>query len=132
MAGNALEHTVLLVDDEVAIRNFYQLYLEHEGFSVRPASGLSEALRVLQQQPISLAVVDIFLGPDNGLDLIQRIRSAYPNFPVIVMSAMGYDEPMFQEALKTGADGVYSKSLPLSQLVMDIKRLLTKTKHSNA
>jgi hypothetical protein len=40
------------------------------------------------------------------------------------MSAMTYEEPMFQEALTTGADGVFSKTLPMTQLVMDAKRLL--------
>jgi hypothetical protein len=38
---------------------------------------------------------------------------------------MSYEEPGFQEALKTRADGVYSKQLPISQLLMDIKRLLS-------
>jgi DNA-binding response OmpR family regulator len=66
----------------------------------------------------------VFLGEDNGLDLVRGMKAARPELPVIVMSAMTYEEPMFQEALTTGADGVFSKTLPMTQLVMDAKRLL--------
>lgn len=124
---STVEQTILLVEDEVQVRNFYQLYLEHHCFRVLPAAGLSEGLRVLRETPIHIAVVDIFLGEDNGLDLVRGMKAARPDLPVIVMSAMTYDEPMFQEALGTGADGVYSKTLPLSQLLMDIRRLLART-----
>lgn len=121
-----MEQTILLVEDEVEVRNFYQLYLEHHSFRVIPASGLSEGLRVLRETPIHAAVVDIFLGEDNGLDLVRGMKAARPDLPVIVMSAMTYEEPMFQEALGTGADGMYSKTLPMSQLLMDIRRLLSR------
>ena len=70
-------------------------------------------------------MIDIYLGEDNGLDLVRGMKSARPDLPVIVISGISYEEPMFQEALKTGADGVYSKTLPMAQLLIDIKRLLT-------
>lgn len=110
----------------MAVRNFYQLYLEHHGYRVLPASGLAEALRILRDESVDAAVVDIFLGGDNGLDLVRGMKEARRNLPVIVMSGMTYDQPLFQEALNTGADGMYSKGLPLSQLLMDLKRLLTR------
>ena len=121
----ASAQTILLVEDEVAVRNFYQLYLEHHGFNVCPAGSISEALRCLREQTVILAVIDIYLGEDNGLDLVRGMKSARPDLPVIVISGISYEEPMFQEALKTGADGVYSKTLPMAQLLIDIKRLLT-------
>lgn len=117
-------NTILLVEDEVAVRNFYQLYLEHHGYRVLPAGGLAEALQTLRSESVDAAVVDIFLGGDNGLDLVRGMKAARRDLPVIVMSGMTYDQPMFQEALNTGADGMYSKSLPLSQLLMDLQRLL--------
>lgn len=121
---STVEGTILLVEDEVAVRNFYQFYLEHHGFPVFPASGSDEALRILTERPISLAIVDIFLGCASGLDLIRGMKATRPELPIIVMSGMTYDEPLFHEALTTGADGVYSKTLALSQLLMDVKRLL--------
>jgi DNA-binding response OmpR family regulator len=121
----AAAQTILLVEDEVAVRNFYQLYLEHHGFKVCPAASISEALRCLREQTVILAVIDIYLGEDNGLDLVRGMKSARPDLPVIVISGISYEEPMFQEALKTGADGVYSKTLPMAQLLIDIQRLLT-------
>jgi len=42
------------------------------------------------------------------------------------MSAIPADDPIFQQALKTGADSVFSKTIPLSELLKDIKRLLAQ------
>ena len=119
-----MHREILLVEDEVAVRDFYQLYLEHHGFRVCPASGPLEAIRVLGERCIHLAIIDVFLGEDNGLDLVRGMKAARPELPVIIMSGMSYDEPKFQEPLTTGADGIYSKTLALSQLLMDVKRLL--------
>ena len=116
--------TILLVEDEVAVRNFYQLFLEHHGFAVCPAGSVAEALRLLSERQFDLAIVDVFLGEDNGLDLVRGIKAATSMLPVIVMSGMQYDEPVFQDAVRSGIDGVFSKTLPMSQLLMDAKRLL--------
>ena len=78
MAELVAEHLILLVDDEVAVRNFYQLYLENNLFKVRPAASASEALRLLDQEPVSLAVIDVYLGNESGIDLLRRIRAFVP------------------------------------------------------
>jgi len=116
--------SILLVDDEVAVRNFYEIYFEHHGFRVHPASGPVEALRLLSEQKICAVIVDIFLGGENGLDLVRQIRALWPEMPVIVISGVTYDEPVFLDAIRTGADGFYSKTLPMSQLLMDVRRVM--------
>ena len=63
---------------EVAVRNFYQLYLENNLFKVRSAASASEALRLLDQEPVSLAVIDVYLGNESGIDLLRRIRAFVP------------------------------------------------------
>ena len=126
MSEPVAEHLILLVDDEVAVRNFYQLHLENNHFKVRPASSASEALRLLDHEAVSLAVIDVYLGQDNGIDLVRRIRTFVPALPIILMSGRPSDDPVFQQALQTGADSVYSKTVPLSELLKDIKRLLAR------
>lgn len=121
---------ILLVDDEVSVRNFYQLYLEHHGYAVTPAASIPEALHILTQNRFDLLIVDIFLGQDNGLDLVRGVLSANPEQPVVVISGAGYGEPAFEEALGTKAAGFYSKHLPLAQLLMEVRRILRENQPS--
>ena len=115
---------LLLVDDEVAVRNFYQIYLEHHGYTVVPAASVGEALQLLSGTSFDLLIVDIFLGEDNGLELVRGVLSVNPEQAIVVISAAGYEENVFEEALSTQAAGFYTKRLPLSQLLMEVRRVL--------
>lgn len=123
-----MSERILLVEDEVAVRNVYQLYLEQYGYSVQGVSFISESLRVLKEDRFDLVIIDIFLGEENGLDLMRGIVAARPKLPVLIMSGIGYEEPYFEEALNSGAAGFFSKTLPLSQLLMEVRRLLRASK----
>jgi DNA-binding NtrC family response regulator len=120
----APKRTVLLVDDEVAVRNVFQLYLETHGHTVLCVSSVAEALRVLRTESVSVAIVDIFLHEENGLELLRGIVAGRPELPVIIISGVTYDHPLFQEALDGGAAGVFTKTLPLSQLLMELRRVI--------
>jgi DNA-binding NtrC family response regulator len=115
---------ILLVDDEVAVRNVYQLYFETNGFSVKVAGSVAEALMVLRSEHPDAVILDIFLQEENGLELLKAMVAAELKVPVIVISGIGYDDPLFQEALESGAAGVFTKTLPLSQLLMELRRVL--------
>jgi DNA-binding NtrC family response regulator len=118
-------HTkILLVDDEVAVRNSYQLFLERHGYGVVSASSVSEALRILTHERISLAIIDIFLDEDNGLDLLKGIMSARPGLPVIMMSGYGSEELFVQEALASGARAFFPKPVSTKQLLAEIRKTL--------
>lgn len=119
--------TILLVEDEVSVRNFYQLYLEHHGFRVLPASSMSEALRTLQRDMPAVILVDIFLGADNGLDLLRGMHRSGLNVPAIVISGLPAESPLFEEALEAGAVAIYSKTRPISDLLSEIRALLRKS-----
>lgn len=115
---------ILLVDDEVGVRNVFQLYLETHGYSVVSVTSITEALHVMKEKDFSVALIDIFLHEENGLELLKGMTAGRPELPVIIMSGITYDHPLFQEALDSGAAGVFSKTLPLSQLLMDVRRVI--------
>ncbi len=118
------QEKLLLVDDEVAVRNLYQLFFESHGFSVVAASSIGEALRVLKEQDIALAMIDIFLHGENGLDLLKGIVAARPEFPVVIISGIGPEQPQFREALEAGARAVFTKTQSLSLLLSEVRRVL--------
>lgn len=92
-------NSILLVDDDVALRNVYQLYLETKGFIVFSAGSVVEALRVMRQEPIDLVILDIFLDQDDGLELLNGIVAAKIALPVIVMSGLSGKHDLFRKAL---------------------------------
>ena len=85
--------TILLVDDNEALRTLASKLLQEQGFRVITAGDGEEALEIFQQQPhaISLLLTDIMMPKMNGLDLADRLRQLRPELPVLFIS--GNPEP---------------------------------------
>lgn len=120
--------TILLVDDDVDLRNVYQLYLETKGFTVFSAGTIVEARRLMREERIRVVILDVSLGEDDGLELLNGIVAAETGVPVIVMSGLSGDHPLFQKALGSGAAGVFTKWLPLDALFGEVKRVIAEAK----
>lgn len=105
---------VLVVDDERHIRMLYQEELQAEGYTVALTDGREPIMDVIAREDPAVVVLDIKLGPDiSGLNLLQTIRSANSDLPVILSTA--YDS--FQHDLKSIAANYYVvKSVDLTEL----------------
>jgi DNA-binding response OmpR family regulator len=119
-----MTRSILVVDDETQIRDLLQIYLRRQGFSVTTASSSEETLKQLAEKPSELVVLDISLGEEDGLGLLDRIKASYPAVKVIMLTGMGFVEDLLQEAHQKGADGYVSKVLPLDELLLTIQRIL--------
>lgn len=82
--------TILVVDDEISIRQALRRYLEALGHTVLEAGDGVDALAVLKEKAVDLAFVDLMMPRMDGLGLLSRMRSEYPATKVVVVS--GYDE----------------------------------------
>jgi len=78
--------TILLVEDEVLLREGVQETLEVFGYTVIGAGDGLEALDWLEQTPISLVITDLVMPKMNGVAFIEQVRTQYPNLPIIVAS----------------------------------------------
>jgi diguanylate cyclase (GGDEF)-like protein/PAS domain S-box-containing protein len=65
---------VLFVDDSKSIRSYYKRLLERNNYVVVTAGSVGEALQVVQQQPVDIAIVDYFMPKENGYVLCQKLR----------------------------------------------------------
>ena len=70
-----MSRTILIVDDEKNIRRTLRMVLEGEGYDVREAESVAEAERALQADPVDVVVLDVKLGDDSGLELLDRIKA---------------------------------------------------------
>jgi CheY-like chemotaxis protein len=114
---------ILIVDDELEIRESLQLFLELDKFSVRTAAHGREALQLLEQglEP-SLVLLDLMMPVMNGVDFLAAIRAdtRFSSLPVVVVSAC---RPMVQElrSRQLATHGVVPKPVDLEQLMSAIR-----------
>jgi CheY-like chemotaxis protein len=82
--------TILLVDDEVLLREGVQEILELHGFHVVCAADGQEALDLLANTPVELVITDLAMPNMNGVDFTRRCTALFPALPVIVASGCSY------------------------------------------
>lgn len=118
--------TVLLVEDEDAVRVFGARALRNKGYQVLEARGGEEALRILEETggKIDLLISDVVMPQMDGPTLIRHVKEKKPDVKVIFIS--GYTEDRFREQLREGEVVHFlSKPFSLKQLAGKVKEVLT-------
>ena len=115
---------LLVVDDELAVRELMRAFLERRGYQVATAATESEALHLAGEIDFDLVILDVALADADGLELLVDFKLRYPDLPVIMLTGMGYDDELQQEALDKGAAAYVAKTLPLDQVLMEVHRVL--------
>src|SRR3977135_3532312 len=116
---------ILVVDDEADIRELIAGILEDEGHGTRLAKEHDENLEVIEDRRPSLVILDIWLQGSklDGLELLDRIRKAHPDLPVIIISGHGNIETAVA-AIKRGAYDYIEKPFKADRLVLITLRAL--------
>ena len=114
---------VLVVDDEPTLRRTIEHTLTQRGYTVVLASNGEEGLEALQEEPVDLVLTDILMPEHDGFSMIERIRAADPEVPIIAMSAMVGPSGR-QQALRLGATLCVTKPLDLSALLRIVQSML--------
>jgi DNA-binding NtrC family response regulator len=84
--SSEMNHRILVVDDEESIRFTFSVFLSDEGYAVETAQNLEEALTKVVASPYSAVFLDILLGRDSGIEVLQVCRENQPNTPVIMVT----------------------------------------------
>ncbi|NKF23935.1 response regulator [Solimonas marina] len=116
---------VLLVDDDVRLRQMMAEYLERHGIESEGASTASAAVRALSRGRFDLIVLDLMLPDEDGIALCRRLRSAASPVPIIILSAKGDDVDRIV-GLEVGADDYLAKPCNLRELVARIFTVLRR------
>lgn len=119
--------TICIVDDEPAILNALSSILEDEGYQVTIAKTGSEALRVIQQEPPDVVLLNVYLPEIDGLEVLKRVGEQFPNVPVIMMSGYGSVETAVK-AIKLGAYDYAEKPLDLEKVPILIRNAMNQHK----
>jgi DNA-binding NtrC family response regulator len=114
---------VLVVEDEEYVRDSLLEVLRARGFRAEGASGVNEALRLLERTPVDVVLTDLRMPELTGLDLIRRLQVAAPDVPVLVLTGHG-SVAAAVECLHAGASDFILKPADPAALEVALSRAL--------
>lgn len=120
---------ILVVDDSPDNVFLIQTILEEEGYKIFTAEDGPTALRLIEQSPPHLVLLDVMMPGMDGFEVTQRIRqnSQLPFIPILLITA--YDQPSVAQGLDVGADDFIRKPVEVDELLARVRSLL-RLKHS--
>ena len=123
--------TILVADDDAAIRTVLNQALSRAGYEVRITSNATTLWRWVSAGDGDLVVTDVVMPDGNAFDLLPQFRRARPDLPIIVMSAQN----TFMTAIKASEGGAYEylpKPFDLTELIGIVGRALAEPKRAQA
>ena len=115
--------SILIVDDEEAIRTSLRSILEDEGYEVAVAATGAEALKIYGTDPPDLMILDIWMPEMDGLETLRRVKEFVPATQVMMISGHGSVETAVK-AIKLGAYDYIEKPLSLENVTLRVKHAL--------
>jgi DNA-binding response OmpR family regulator len=122
--------TVLLVDDDVRLREIVGMALQDEGYRVRTAASSEEAMKSLDRDDPDLLILDVMLPGRDGFELCREIRTKSP-LPILMLTAKT-DTVDVVVGLESGADDYVTKPFVTKELVARIRALLRRARGPEA
>ncbi len=124
-----MSKSILIVEDEQVLRSSLAQLLGDEGYSVVQASDGHAALQQVVEQPFHLVITDVRMPEMDGITLLDHLKQAAPETPVIIMTAYGTVESAVG-AMKSGAFDYLLKPVNFSDLLVKVQRALDFTELS--
>lgn len=118
---------ILVIDDDKNIRFFIKEALEINHYTVYTASNGLEALEILNNNHIDLAIVDIMMPKMDGYEFTKELRQGNENMPILMMSAKQLAEDR-KKGFLLGIDDYMTKPIDLEELLLHVKALLRRYK----
>jgi two-component system KDP operon response regulator KdpE len=107
--------TILVIDDELHVRQFLRAAFELEGFSVHEAADAEEGIRSATLKPPDLIILDLGLPDRDGATIVERLRS-WSNVPIIVLTVRSREREKVR-LLELGADDYVVKPFGIGELL---------------
>lgn len=120
---------ILVVDDEKEIADLLELYLSNEGYQVHKCYDGESAKRVVAEQPLDMALLDVMLPDVDGFTLCRLIRERH-NYPILMLTAKTGDVDKIR-GLTIGADDYITKPFNPLEVLARVKAQLRRYKNYN-
>jgi CheY-like chemotaxis protein len=121
-----MQPRLLVLDDEETIGQVLSAFFEGKGFEVVVVSTSKDAMEAVDHEQFDLAIFDINLVGENGLELLRFFKTNFPALPVIMLTGMPGSEDLIEQALFRGANGFMRKTDPLENLFEMVQSYVRK------
>ena len=118
-------YSILITDDDSGCREALRSIMEPEGFRTLLASSGEEALDIVREEPVHLALLDMYMPTLTGLETMQLVRQVNEVLPCILITADATDGLM-RQALKARAYSVIAKPVSKSVVLYTVVRALLR------
>jgi DNA-binding response OmpR family regulator len=117
---------VLIVDDDPTVLRMLTQVMQRDGHTVMQAEDGDVAMRLFRRQPADIIITDLLMPNKEGLELIAEAREIAPAVGIIAYSGGGKIQPenYLEFATGMGADRVFTKPVPITDLSVAVKELL--------
>jgi two-component system phosphate regulon response regulator OmpR len=122
---NDTKQKILVVDDDLRLRQLLERYLTEQGFAVKAVDGAVALDKALARELYDLIVLDLMMPGEDGLSICRRLRGADNDVPIIMLTAKG-DEVDRIVGLEIGADDYLPKPFNPRELVARIHAVLRR------
>ncbi|MCP9450556.1 MAG: sigma-54 dependent transcriptional regulator [Nitrospira sp.] len=116
---------ILVVDDEVNIRNALSTLLEKRGYDAKGIGTAEEAFRYLEETPADLVITDVRMPGMDGIEFLRRLKDKWPSTEVVIMTAFGSIDAAV-EAMRLGAYDYLTKPVDRERFPMVVEKALER------
>lgn len=120
---NNAKKNILVIDDEKMFCLLIKRFLERRGYRVKAIFSGNDVVDQLWKKKYNLVISDICMSEINGLEVLEKIRIAYPATPVIMMSGNANEETL-EKIKEFKANGFIGKPFELKDLLTEIQALI--------
>lgn len=110
------QRTILIVEDEPELREAMAYEFSRRGCTTFEAGNGEEALAIIMNNTIDIVVSDIRMPKSDGVDLLKKVRAAFPRLPVVLL-ATGFSDLSEPEAINMGALALLEKPIDRKKMI---------------
>src|SRR5215470_12671796 len=124
MSGNEKNRNfrILIVDDDDSTRSLLSSVLSAEGYECLMANSVANADTLLRQEPVHMALIDLYLGTANGLNVLDLIKVLQPQCACVIMTAHTSVETV-TKSIGSGAIEYLGKPLLIDELLAVVRKV---------
>ncbi|MEK6193949.1 MAG: sigma-54 dependent transcriptional regulator [Deltaproteobacteria bacterium] len=116
--------SILIVDDELVLRESLAAWLERDGHQVETAASGEEGLARLMEKQVEIMLVDIKMGGMSGLEVLRRVKESDPDVAIVMITAFGSISTAI-EAMKDGAQDYLLKPFDPNELGLLVEKIVS-------
>lgn len=119
-----MKKRILIVEDEIVVTTYLEAFFSRTGFDVETAQSISGAREAIERKKPDVVLLDLLLGDEDGLDLLDAIKTEWPQLRSIIVTGVAPDDALVEDCRQRGAAGYVTKESTVDHLLMVVQQVI--------